>query len=105
MISQNYPMWVAWVDALSKIRPDDESDAKGAEAILRFTCSGRVIGWWTVPGHVTTELVPVVAGPDNGRAFPVSEEGACFFYGDTQAEAITGAMNYQLRDTGAVWTG
>jgi hypothetical protein len=105
MITQNYPLFTAWVDDEAVVDSENETDTKGAADILRFTCSGRVIGWWTVPGDVSTELVPVVAGPGNGKAFPVSEEDARFFYGETQAEAIGRAMNYQMRETGAIWMG
>jgi hypothetical protein len=110
MITQNYPLFTAWCERDSTAKGEQDKNGGWPELTqfateTRQVRSGRVIGWWTIPGDVTAELVPVVIGPGDGRAFPVADQDAVFFYGDEQAEAVGLVMNYQLRETGGVWLG
>lgn len=110
MISQGYPLWTAWTEYEEQAAGVmTEAACKKEAEEARMWRSGRVVAWWNTAGDVTSELVPVVAGPMLGRAFPVirtpNEEEQIFFYGDTREEAIAALMAYHLRDSDSVWVG
>lgn len=93
MISQNFPLYVTWWADEQATRehwvrrvPGELSARVCGAAVagdIRYDQTGLVVGWWAVPGDLSTVLIPIVAGQDERPTAPVVDEGARFFYSAT----------------------